>query len=145
MGIFNFHRRYDFLAMDYPIDIEIDGIVYPNAERAYAAIRFKDERYKKRCLVNSQKELIYMINVMVSGPLIRDDFAGDPSIDLIKILRIKFSNPILKEKLLETGDEPIVNLCKGQKLMGVYRGNGENLLGVSLCLVRNELRYDSTK
>jgi len=145
MGIFNFHRHYDFLAMDYPIDIKVDGIVYPNAERAYAAIRFKDKRYKERCLVNSKKELNYMINIMTSGPLIREEFAGNPSIDLLKILRIKFNNETLKRKLLETGNEPIINVCKGQRLMGVYRGNGENLLGASLCLIRNELRYDNTE
>lgn len=140
MGIYNFHKNYYFLALEYPVKIDVDGIIYENAKRAYAAIRFIDKRYRERCQTCSDKELDYIINNMISGPLIKQSFTDDPIIDLEAILRIKFSNEGLAKLLLETGDELIINLKKGQKLMGAYKGVGENLLGIALTNVREELR-----
>ena len=140
MGIYNFHKKYYFLSLEYPVEINLDGIIYSNAKRAYAAIRFNQERYRERCLTCSDKELDYIINNMIAGPLIRKEFTNDPILDLEAILRIKFREGELKNLLLDTGEELMINLKKGQKLMGVYKGVGDNLLGIALTNVREELR-----
>lgn len=51
----------------------------------------------------------------------------------------KFSDPVLMEKLLSTGDKLLVeNNTWGDRIWGVYNGVGKNLLGKMLMNIRDE-------
>ena len=58
-----------------------------------------------------------------------------------RILRVKFSSPDLKEKLLSTGDRYLVEGNSwGDVYWGVCGGKGINMLGKLLMQIREELR-----
>lgn len=142
MGIYKFYNDYKFLDIEYPIDIEIDGIVYPNAKRAFAGIRFKDKNLSKTCITMDNKTLNHIIRFIHSGPLVRSEFACNPEVQLLKVLRLKFQNEELKQKLLATGDEEIKYIDKHDFYLGQYKKQGYNRLGRALMTIRWELQNE---
>ena len=58
---------------------------------------------------------------------------------MYQINKNKFSDLELKQKLLDTNDEELVNHCNNQE-WGVYNGKGENKLGKILMKIRKELK-----
>ena len=71
----------------------------------------------------------------------------DPAFDktkiniMLEILRVKFRNPYLAKKLLETGTEQLVEGNSwGDTFWGVCNGKGSNHLGKCLMQIREELR-----
>lgn len=140
MGIFKFCNDYEFLSMEFPSEIEIDGIVYPNAKRAFAGIRFKDDNLKRVCLTADNKVLNHIIRSVHDGPLVEPEFARKPDVHLLRVLRIKFEDKELREKLLATGEEPIIYLSKYDSYLGKHKGQGLDRLGKALMTLRWELR-----
>ena len=74
---------------------------------------------------------------------IRTDWE-DRKLDVMtKLLKEKFTNPDLKEKLLATGDQLLVeDNTWGDRFWGQVGGVGENHLGKLLMQVRKEYRYE---
>ena len=65
---------------------------------------------------------------------------------MLDLLRAKFSNEIMKQKLLDTGDAELIEGNKhGDSFWGQVNGEGKNLLGKLLMQVRNELRNGNLK
>lgn len=136
MGIFTFKGKYDFLALDYPCEIEYEGIVYPNALAAFAACRFNSEGVRRK-LVNAESDaLYYTINNIREGVLLVPYFHLEEFEFLYKILCIKFKNNELRERLMETGEEHIIFLSRRERVLGSYKGYGSNLLGKALMRTR---------
>jgi N-glycosidase YbiA len=59
---------------------------------------------------------------------------------MLRLLRQKFANPVLRAWLLETGESELVEgNWWGDTFWGVCNGKGQNMLGKLLMLVRSEL------
>ena len=76
--------------------------------------------------------------------LLRKDWEEAKDHAMLSVLRAKFANPELKEKLIATGD---VELVEGNHwndtYWGVCNGIGKNMLGKLLMQVREEIKNDT--
>lgn len=131
-----FSGRYFFLSNFYSIPVEYEGLVYENNESAFQAQKDPLRRLEFTSLNPSEaKKLGRRVTL-------RKDWE-DVKVEIMKnIVREKFNqNPHLQEKLLDTGDEILIegntwNDC----CWGVCNGVGKNLLGKILMDARKELK-----
>lgn len=126
-----FRDEYFFLSNFYPVEIKLDGIVYPNAESAFQAQKTLDveERRKFSMLKNpvQAKRLGRKVKL-------RDDWEEVKLDIMTEVVSQKFlQHPHLIEMLLQTGDEELV---EGNK-WDVCKGKGENHLGKILMKIRD--------
>jgi N-glycosidase YbiA len=129
--ISSFRDEYFFLSNFYPVEIKLDGIVYPNAETAFQAQKTLDveERRKFSMLKNpvQAKRLGRKVKL-------RDDWEEVKLDIMTEVVSQKFlQHPHLIEMLLQTGDEELV---EGNK-WDVCKGKGENHLGKILMKIRD--------
>jgi ribA/ribD-fused uncharacterized protein len=62
------------------------------------------------------------------------------------LLKKKFEDPELRQKLLDTGDKELVEGNNwGDQFWGVCKGHGDNMLGRLLMELRGEIRDESNK
>ena len=127
----SFRDEYFFLSNFYPVEIKLDGIVYPNAETAFQAQKTLDveERRKFSMLKNpvQAKRLGRKVKL-------RDDWEEVKLDIMTEIVSQKFlQHPHLIEMLLQTGDEELV---EGNK-WDVCKGKSENHLGKILMKIRD--------
>lgn len=76
---------------------------------------------------------------------IRDDWDSVKITVMFEVLRIKFSNPAMRNLLLDTGDQELVEGNNwGDEFWGVNNltGVGRNFLGRILMIIRDEVRAD---
>lgn len=72
---------------------------------------------------------------------LRNGWEDDKLNVMLALLRMKFSDPELAQKLLATGDAELVEgNTWGDREWGVCNGVGKNLLGRSLMKIRDELK-----
>ena len=134
--ISSFRDEYFFLSNFYPVEIKLDGIVYPNAETAFQAQKTLDveERRKFSMLKNpvQAKRLGRKVKL-------RDDWKEVKLDIMTEIVSQKFlQHPHLIEMLLQTGDEELVEGNKwGDRFWGVCKGKGKNHLGKILMKIRD--------
>lgn len=134
--ILSFRDEYFFLSNFYPVEIKLDGIVYPNAEAAFQAQKILDveERRKFSMLKNpvQAKRLGRKVKL-------RDDWEEVKLEIMTEIVSQKFlQHPHLIEMLLQTGDEELVEGNKWcDRFWGVCKGKGENHLGKILMKIRD--------
>ena len=134
--ISSFRDEYFFLSNFYPVEIKLDGIVYPNAEAAFQAQKTLDveERRKFSMLKNpvQAKRLGRKVKL-------RDDWEEVKLDIMTEIVSQKFlQHPHLIEMLLQTGDEELIEGNKwGDRFWGVCKGKGENHLGKILMKIRD--------
>lgn len=134
--ISSFRDEYFFLSNFYPVEIKLDGIVYPNAETAFQAQKTLDveERRKFSMLKNpvQAKRLGRKVKL-------RDDWEEVKLDIMTEVVSQKFlQHPQLIEMLLQTGDEELVEGNKwGDRFWGVCKGKGENHLGKILMKIRD--------
>ncbi len=137
----DFHvDKYRFLSNFYPAEVEWNGIKYPTVEHAYQAAKTLNPK---------EVELIRTATTPGKAKQLGKVVTKIPGFDILKIdvMRVllyqKFDIPELKQKLLDTGDE---NLVEGNNwkdtFWGVYNGYGENHLGRLLMEVRAKLKND---
>lgn len=132
----SFRDEYFFLSNFYPVEIKLDGIVYPNAETAFQAQKTLDveERRKFSMLKNpvQAKRLGRKVKL-------RDDWEEVKLDIMTEVVSQKFlQHPHLIEMLLQTGDEELVEGNKwGDRFWGVCKGKGENHLGKILMKIRD--------
>jgi ribA/ribD-fused uncharacterized protein len=141
----NFVGDFAFLANSYVVEggIEYEGVTYPSVESAFQAAKTLDPEERKLFETASTTQArrlgqkvtmrdrwdYYRVNVMQG------------------LVRAKFENPELREKLLATGDEPLEEINKTHDnywgACQCARCNGKlglNWLGRILMTVRRELR-----
>ena len=134
--ISSFRDEYFFLSNFYPVELKLDGIVYPNAEAAFQAQKTLDveERRKFSMLKNpvQAKRLGRKVKL-------RDDWEEVKLDIMTEIVSQKFlQHPHLIEMLLQTGDEELIEGNKwGDRFWGVCKGKGENHLGKILMKIRD--------
>lgn len=130
----SFKGQYAFLSNFHPAEVELDGVIYPSVEAAYQAAKTFDQERRKlfRTMTGAQAKKEGRKNVM------RPDWDSVKLLIMTNLVKDKFiRNPELKEKLLATGDEELVEgNWWGDTFWGVCKGKGENHLGKILMKVR---------
>lgn len=141
-----FEGKYDFLSNFYPSQITIDSVNYPTVEHAFQAA--KTRSFLKRIEISKldtpreAKKVGRQVKLRSDWETIKDQVMYD-------CLKEKFKITELREKLLATGNEELI---EGTIWHDNYWGNcscekcknieGKNMLGKTLMKVREELRNE---
>lgn len=143
--ISEFRGKNRFLSNFYQSLIEYDGFIYQSVEHAYQASKTHDMKLKYD---------IYMCNTPAEAKLLgrklklRSDWS-EVKIEIMRILLYKkFENETLRNMLLNTGDEELIEGNNhGDDFWGcVYKNNklvGENNLGKLLMEIRNNIKNNN--
>lgn len=139
-----FEDEYRFLSNFAPITVRYDGTDFATSEHAYQAAKARDEPDLYEQIANStEPDESKHLGRKASLP---SNWNERKRYLMLEIVTAKFSqNPEYREKLLETGDQPIVELNSwGDTYWGAKSSNGEgkNMLGRILMGVRSSLRFD---
>ena len=133
-----FRGEYDFLSNFYQATVTYDGITYDSSECAFQAQKTLDNEVRKtfeHMTPSASKKAGRRVQL-------RDKWDDIKGVIMLDIVRQKFlQHPDLAEKLLATGDGYLEEGNNwGDRYFGVVNGIGENVLGCSLMIVREELR-----
>lgn len=136
----SFSGEHRFLSNFYklPQPIEWEGLLYPTTEHAYQAAKTLDvaQRMKIRDAKTpgQSKRLGRSVTLRTGWDAMRV-FVMD------SLLWLKFSHPILRRWLLETGDAELVEgNTWGDTFWGVCKGHGQNHLGKGLMRIRDAIK-----
>lgn len=153
----SFRGRWNFLSNLYNSKIEHQGITYPTLEHYYVSMKVKNDQQIDGKFITyiDCRELISKmpnpVKVKQFGRIIklRRDW-DDVKLDIMLWgVREKFKHEDLKEMLLSTGDEELVEGNSwhdnffGVCSCGSCTGKGQNNLGKILMKVRMELRQQN--
>jgi hypothetical protein len=144
--IYKFEGDHRFLSNFYPVNITYEGIIYPSVEHAYVAAKTHDFEFKKMVAklpdyqAGKAKRLGRKVKLRPDWDKVKDEI-------MYSLLEKKFSTPILRELLLETGDEFLMEgnywhdnywgVCNCGKCTG-----GKNKLGNMLYKIREGIKND---
>lgn len=133
----SFKGQYSFLSNFHPVQVEIEGIVYPSVEHAYVAMKTTDIELRKQI---SLIETAGKVKRMGRTLNIRNDWDHIKLPVMFGLVRLKFQKPELKLLLTSTGDSHLEEgNWWGDTFWGVCKGVGENNLGKILMRVRQEI------
>jgi ribA/ribD-fused uncharacterized protein len=131
-------KEIDWLGNSYVMPITVGGISYNTVEHAYQAAKFKDVEVKREIAkANTAKDAR---NLGRKNTNIRSDWNNVRRDVMAALIRKKFENEILADRLMKTGSESII--MEGyDDFWGTGRdGGGENTLGEILQEVRAEIQ-----
>ena len=141
--IIRFYRatgKYGFLSNLYKKSLVFEEREFPTAEHAYQFGKFRDETAREWAM---QAPKPHLLAILAHGLFAWDIVENWSKIKLnrmYRILRVKFSNSVLKSKLLKTGDAILIENSKSDSFWGMgAKGKGKNHLGRLLMQVRKEL------
>jgi hypothetical protein len=135
--ISSFQGKYEFLSNFYRTNVEIDGIIYKNAEAAFQAMKVNDVSTKKKFShldAANAKKLGRKVNLPSDWDYMR-------SFHMKRVLNAKFKKNHVLGELLKSTSPAILEEGNtwGDTYWGVCKGKGENMLGKLLMAVRQEL------
>lgn len=137
-----FRKEYFFLSNFYETEIVYEGRKFLCSEAAFQASKCKRESTKNsflHLLGTEAKKRGREIKKREDWDEIKDEV-------MYKICKIKFSKPILRAKLLATGNEYIrEENYWNDKYWGTVNGVGENKLGLILMKIREEIKEENNK
>ena len=140
----SFDKEYYFLSNYYPSKITFEGIEYKTVEHAFQAAKSLDnfERYSIAIMPTPGRA-----KQMGRSTSLRADWEEVKESVMETCLREKFAIPELREKLLTTGDEELIegntwhdNTWGDCTCAGCADNPGRNLLGKLLMKIREELK-----
>lgn len=133
-----FRGKYFFLSNFYEVDITYDGITYTNNESAFQSMKCKD-KHKRLAFAHLEPSKAKAKGRKV---LLRNDWEDVKEKFMYEICLAKFQqNPVLKSKLLATGDTYLEEgNTWGDREWGTVCGKGKNKLGKILMKIREELK-----
>lgn len=139
-----FEGDYRFLSNFAPISVRYDGTDFATSEHAYQAAKARDDPDLYEQIADStEPDEAKRLGRKASLP---SDWDERKRYLMLEIVTARFSqNPAYREKLLETGDQPIVELNSwGDTYWGVKSstGEGKNMLGRILMGVRSSLQFN---
>ncbi len=135
--ISNFQDKYAFLSTFFDKQIEYNGLIYKNAESAFQAQKTDSEQLRKKFTRLLPSEAIRRGRKV----LLRSDWESIKEDIMYEINKIKFSDDVLKQKLLDTGNEQLINENNSNDtIWGICQGNGDNKLGKILMKIREEFQ-----
>ena len=147
MIIDEFINEYDFLSNFYPSAFTHDGITYPTNEHFFQAMKTLDltDRFgiAAAAFPGQAKRMGRRV-------ILRSDWEQVKEYYMELGLRLKFANPELAQKLLNTGDAELIegnwwhdNTWGSCKCPDCNNKPGKNLLGHLLMKLRSELKGTS--
>lgn len=140
--IISFDGPHRFLSNFYPVKVTFEGMEFPTVEHSYQSA--KCTSLQERIVIQiaatpgKAKRLGHKVTMCQNWDAIR--------VDVMRSLLVqKFSNPSLKDMLLNTGEQQLIEgNAWGDKFWGAVLENGrwvgQNKLGNLLMQIRNELR-----
>lgn len=139
MGPINsFKGAFGFLSNFHQHQLEFEGISFPTSEHAFQAAKSLDPADRRHIAGLTTPGKAKAAGKRVK---LRANWNDIRVAIMTAILRIKFSDPGLKEALLATGDAPLIEgNTWNDTFWGVCRGKGQNNLGKILEAIRIELR-----
>lgn len=133
-----FDGEYAFLSNYYNSPITHDGITYPTNEHFFQAMKTLNIDEKRAIAAAGTPGEAKRMGRSVT---LRSDWEIIKSYYMELGLRLKFQNPDLAAKLIATDDEELIEgNTWGDRIWGVYNGEGENRLGKLLMKIRDELK-----
>jgi len=133
----SFKDEYRFLSNFWPAEVRFEGLQYPSVEHAYQAAKTEDpkERVDVQSCTTPGKAKRQGRKVTM-----RSDW-DDVKVDIMEhLLYEKFAHPELRDRLLQTGTQGLVEgNTWGDTFWGVSGGKGENHLGRILMKIRKDL------
>ena len=142
LPITEFQGRYRWLSNFWRVDILFEGCVFPSVEHAYQAAKFTDDDFRAKFVTGKgltpgeAKRL-----AKVHEDRIRVSWDQEKVDVMYNLLRKKFAQPYLRKMLIQTGNAELVEGNHwGDTFWGVCRGEGKNMLGRLLMLIREELK-----
>lgn len=134
----DFHGPYRYLSNFYGCPVTYKGLTFKSAEAAYQAQKANSSERKMEYTYMSSPEARKQGQLEVLPP----DWEEKKIRIMTEIVREKFNqNPILKKRLLETGEEEIVEgNTWHDEFWGISYGIGQNNLGKILMMLRHEFR-----
>lgn len=138
MTIDKFRNEYFFLSNYYIAPITYNGLTFQSNEAAFQAQKTLNEGQRRKFTKLAPN------NAKAKGRnvILREDWEEVKDQIMYEICLAKFSqNPDLKKKLIDTGDEELVegNTWR-DTYWGVYNRKGKNKLGKILMRIREELK-----
>ena len=135
-----FDGEFAFLSNFYPSPIFAGNIWFPTVEHYFQAAKPTNmEEYKAIAAADTPgqaKRLGRKVTLRPDWEEVKDEV-------MLDALRKKFSIPELREKLLATGEEYLIEgNTWGDKYWGVCDGIGLNHLGKLLMRVREEIEFE---
>lgn len=136
--ISGFKGRYRFLSNFYLTPVWYGGRVYPSSEHAFQAAKFTDKKSKR---LIEKAETPGEAKRLGNSMLCRGDW-DEIRIDVMEeVLRAKFSNPVLKNALVQTAPHKLIEgNTHGDDFWGVATMKGKNHLGKLLMKLRDEFQ-----
>ena len=138
MDIKGFTAKYRFLSNFYASKIILDGLEYKTVEAAYQAAKTDDPAARRRIREAEKPGECKRLGQKVK---LREDWEKNKLQAMEDLVRQKFQNGELREKLLATGDAYLEETNHwGDTFWGVCKAHGTNHLGKILMKVRNEIK-----
>lgn len=142
-----FEKEYDFLSNFYPCRILYNRIFFPTVENAFQAAKYVGNQ---RMTVYRQFASLTPGQAKFKGRRIplRNDWDAIRIDVMEELLRIKFSDPVLKRKLLDTGEQVLIegnfwhDNFWGSCICSKCRDHGQNHLGQLLMKLRTEFNIN---
>lgn len=135
----SFDGEYAFLSNFYPSAFAVGGITYQTNEHFFQAMKTKDRDLRKKiALCNTPGEAKRIGRSIV----LREDWEDVKLNVMTTGLMCKFADPVLRQKLLDTGDAILIEgNTWGDRYWGRCDGIGENHLGRLLMMLREKTRF----
>ena len=120
----------------------LDGVEWPTSEHYFQAQKFNDETYREKIRTTNSPMIAARLGRSRRVP-IRPDWESVKIDVMRKAVRAKFNaHDELKELLLSTGDEELIEDAAGDSFWGCGAdGSGKNWLGRILMKVRAGLQH----
>jgi len=135
--VVSFSGKFRFLSNFHPSPVTFEGLDYPSVEHAYQAAKTTDQSARDEIRLSATAGAAKKLGRRV---VMRPDWESIKLGVMEELVRQKFADPDLKEALLATGcDELIEGNYWGDTFWGVCKGVGHNHLGQILMKVRSEL------
>ena len=126
---------YEFLSNFYPATVRLDGVEYPTVEHAYQAAKTLDETERRHVRSASTPDEAKKRGGRVT---VRPDWEDIKVSVMRDLLRQKFSDATLRDRLLGTAPHPLIEgNTWGDRFWGVCDGEGQNWLGRLLMEIRD--------
>jgi len=140
----DFRGEYSWLSNFHSVDIVLDGKVYPTTEHAFQAAKTYDKKDREKIRTCGRPSNAKKLGRKVD---MSPDWESGRRLSVMEdITRQKFQNEELRERLLATGTQDLVEgNTWGDCYWGVCRGRGKNNLGKILMKIRSELRSEEKK
>jgi len=136
-----FRGEYAFLSNFYRCNVSYEGLIYPSSEHAFQAaktLNMEARRAFTQPLMDASLSK-HLGRALVLRP------NWDKIVVMEDILVSKFSEEVLKDALVATGDaELIEGNTWGDTFWGVCNGKGSNFLGKALMNLRKKLTTSTT-